>query len=101
MAKVLHFHGDTLLKGVFYDGAKAFGTPEDFTPVWNAAAGKWDRNLKPVTRTVTYKSRPSLHECDDRCMFAKGRTMQCECACGGKNHGNGFRAASIKIQAAA
>ena len=26
---------------------------------------------------------------DARCMFAKGKSMACECACGGKNHGKG------------
>lgn len=44
----------------------------------------------PVTRKVMYKSFPSKHECDARCMNAKGRTMNCECSCGGKNHGKGF-----------
>lgn len=42
-----------------------------------------------VTRTVEYKSLPSRHECDDRCMNATGRVMKCECRCGGKNHGRG------------
>jgi hypothetical protein len=42
-----------------------------------------------ITRKVVMKSSPSRHECDTRCMFATGRTMQCECACGGKNHGRG------------
>jgi hypothetical protein len=42
-----------------------------------------------VTRSVTYKSFASKHECDARCMNASGRTMNCECACGGKNHGKG------------
>lgn len=45
--------------------------------------GQWHR----VTRMVTLKSNPSRHECDPRCQNATGRTMQCECACGGKNHG--------------
>lgn len=43
----------------------------------------------PVTRTINYKSKPSLHECDSRCRHAKGRVMNCECSCGGKNHGIG------------
>jgi hypothetical protein len=42
-----------------------------------------------VTRTIQIKSNPTRHECDDRCMNATGRTMQCECKCGGKNHGRG------------
>lgn len=57
-------------------------------------AGTWgyvaDRNeWVRVTRSVTYKQFASKHECDARCMNATGRTMQCECACGGKNHGRG------------
>ena len=40
-----------------------------------------------ATRIVTLKSNPSLHECDTRCTHATGKTMQCECSCGGKNHG--------------
>ncbi len=39
----------------------------------------------PVTRTIYYANRPSLHKCDARCMSAKGHN--CECSCGGKNHG--------------
>ncbi len=42
-----------------------------------------------ATRVVQFKSNPSRHECDARCMNATGRTMQCECSCGGKNHGKG------------
>lgn len=37
----------------------------------------------PVTRSVTIKANPSRHECDARCMNATGRTMNCECQCGG------------------
>ena len=40
-------------------------------------------------RMITFKSNPSRHDCDARCVNAKGRTMNCECACGGKNHGKG------------
>lgn len=42
-----------------------------------------------VTRRVELKSNPSRHECNAKCMFAKGKTMACECACGGVNHGRG------------
>jgi|HubBroStandDraft_3_1064219.scaffolds.fasta_scaffold234067_2 hypothetical protein len=50
--------------------------------------GEWVK----ITRTVNYKKNPSKHECDARCMTASGRTMNCECACGGANHGkNGIR----------
>lgn len=58
-------------------------------PVWNGSS--WDDKPLPVTRMVTFKARPSLHECDARCMNATGRTMNCECSCGGKNHGRGAR----------
>ncbi len=51
------------------------------------AAGS--REPLPVTRSVTYKSNPSKHECDARCINAQGRVMNCECSCGGKNHGRG------------
>ena len=43
----------------------------------------------PVTRVVEFKSNPSRHECDSRCMNATGKIMRCECQCGGKNHGRG------------
>ena len=43
-----------------------------------------------VSRAIEYKRQPSKHECDARCIHATGRTMRCECACGGKNHGRGY-----------
>lgn len=42
-----------------------------------------------ANRTVRYKAFASKHMCDARCYNATGRTMQCECSCGGKNHGKG------------
>ena len=42
-----------------------------------------------ATRVVIRKRSPSNHKCDVRCLNATGRTMQCECSCGGKNHGKG------------
>ena len=42
-----------------------------------------------ITRQIEMKSNPSRHECDSRCLNATGRTMKCECSCGGKNHGRG------------
>lgn len=47
------------------------------------------RGWTRITRTVTMKANPSRHECDARCMNASGRTMNCECSCGGANHGKG------------
>ncbi len=40
-------------------------------------------------RMINYRSNPSRHDCDARCFNATGRTMNCECSCGGKNHGKG------------
>ena len=42
-----------------------------------------------TTRKVVLKSNPSRHECDARCLNASGKTMNCDCACGGANHGRG------------
>ena len=62
------------------------------TPVWDASkpeGQRWVAELMPVQRVINYKSNPSRHECDARCMNATGRTMNCECKCMGKNHGRG------------
>lgn len=45
--------------------------------------------ILPTTRMIEFKRQPSRHACDARCMNATGRTMKCECACGGVNHGRG------------
>lgn len=54
---------------------------------YDHASGAWVQ----CNRTVEFKSNPTRHECDDRCMNATGRVMKCECRCGGKNHGKGNR----------
>jgi hypothetical protein len=41
-------------------------------------------------RKIDYKKNPSLHKCGDKCRNAKG--PNCECACGGHNHGAGYSA---------
>lgn len=46
-------------------------------------------HLVKATRQIEFKSNPSRHACDSRCLNATGRIMKCECACGGKNHGRG------------
>lgn len=117
MAKTLYFSGETELKsfispmsnkefaerfpgvkGRRYDGySMMVGEPVDFVSVWQAVdptTGRpgYSHDYRPVDRVINYKSSPSLHECDARCMNASGRTMNCECSCGGKNHGRGFRA---------
>ncbi|WP_087866457.1 hypothetical protein [Comamonas thiooxydans] len=45
--------------------------------------------LLPVTRKIEFKSRPSLHECNVKCLNGK-HNGTCECQCGGKNHGAGL-----------
>lgn len=47
------------------------------------------REVLPVTRSINYKAFPSKHVCNAKCLHASGRTMNCECSCGGKNHGRG------------
>jgi hypothetical protein len=42
----------------------------------------------PAQRFIRFAKTPSLHKCDARCMGATG--PNCECSCGGKNHGRGF-----------
>lgn len=108
MAKVLYFNGETELKGVTSISNAAFafrfpgmkgrrfdsfsmmvGNPVDFVETFDRAVGRWRDDYRPVERVINFKSNPSRHECDARCMNASGRTMNCECACGGKNHGRG------------
>jgi hypothetical protein len=43
----------------------------------------------PVTRNIEYKSNPSKHECNTKCLNGK-HNGTCECKCGGKNHGAGM-----------
>lgn len=75
------------VKGRRYDGySMKVGNPVDFTPVYIQGQG-WSSNLLPVEREINYKERGSKHICDVRCMNATGRTMNCECSCGGVNHG--------------
>ena len=45
--------------------------------------------LVPVERAITYKSFPSRHECNAKCLNGK-HNGTCECQCGGKNHGAGM-----------
>jgi hypothetical protein len=47
------------------------------------AAGR----VLPVTRAIEFKKVKRLKQCDARCMYALG--PNCECKCGGKNHGRG------------
>lgn len=78
------------VKGRKYDGySMQVGCPIGHASAFVAGKG-WDHGpVLPVQRVVTFKSNPSRHECDARCMNASGKTMNCECACGGVNHGRG------------
>ena len=42
-----------------------------------------------VERKITFKSRPSLHVCNARCLNGR-HDGACECQCGGMNHGLGL-----------
>jgi hypothetical protein len=100
MANVKHFadiNGETveltgyMLGMSFADFAAKFpGIPgkrrDGYTMQTMRAA---DGREMPVTRSIEFKSNPSKHECDDRCLHATGKVMRCECSCGGKNHGKG------------
>lgn len=90
MAKVLFFNGDTELKpnSIHFVGKQRVGEPVDYVPVYVQGEG-WKHKYVVCERVVNYKSFASKHECDARCINASGRTMNCECACGGKNHGKG------------
>jgi len=74
--------------------------PELLSPVWRAI--RYDgytmwagypmsgaREPRPVTRKIEYKSQPSRHECNAKCLGGKA-TGICECKCGGQNHGRGM-----------
>jgi hypothetical protein len=107
MAKTLYFNGEIELanvqpldnaefakrfpgvKGRRYDGfTMKVGRVASEKPVYVQGQG-WVETLLPVERVINFKSNPSRHECDARCMNATGKTMNCECSCGGKNHGRG------------
>lgn len=49
--------------------------------------------LHPSGRRVHYSKKPSMHVCNAKCMGAMG--PDCECSCGGKNHGAGFIASGL------
>jgi hypothetical protein len=87
MAKIKYFNGDRELSGVYRDGKTVYGyvSKEDLVFV----PGKGWTGYVVAERAIEYKSNPSRHACDARCLNATGRIMKCECSCGGKNHGRG------------
>ncbi len=77
------------VKAKRYDSfAKLVGNPVDFVSVFDRNVLGWTNDYRPVQRTISYKVNGSKHVCDSRCMNAKGGN--CECSCGGKNHGRGY-----------
>lgn len=90
MANFRYFNGLVELKpkSIHHVGKMMLGEPIDYTPVYIQGEG-WKHNYLKANRVVRLKSNPIKHVCDARCMNATGRIMQCECACGGKNHGAG------------
>ena len=90
MAKIKHFAGTAELQGVHHRDGKLVGYVAKSDLFFVAGQG-W-QGYTAVERTVEYKSFPSRHVCDARCVNATGRIMKCECSCGGKNHGRGFSA---------
>jgi hypothetical protein len=95
MANIKYFNGSNELHKIREIGGKLFGyvNIEDLYFV----AGEGWKGFTAVERAVEFKSNPSRHVCDDRCVNATGRIMKCECSCGGKNHGRG---SSIMCEAA-
>jgi hypothetical protein len=69
------------LANVFHDGQ--FGTKASNFVGTCSVCGQRHQAM----RKVEYKAHPSKHECNAKCMGAHGRSMVCECKCGGKNHG--------------
>ena len=93
MANIKYFSGERELRSIIYNGGRASlpgsfeGYPEGVEPVFVEGIG-WTGRV-PADRIVNYKANPSRHDCDARCFNATGRVMNCECSCGGKNHGRG------------
>lgn len=96
MSKTKYFSGTTPVKDLFPLSNRRFlaigGVPSkhNYYDSFHRKAGHPatgpDATL-PVTRTIYFKSNPSLHKCDARCRHAKG--SNCECSCGGEFHGAG------------
>lgn len=87
MAKIKYFSGDKELSGIHERNGKLVGyaSKDDL----HFVAGQGWQGYLLADRKVEFKSNPSRHECDARCVNATGLIMKCECSCGGKNHGRG------------
>lgn len=59
---------------------------DDFSLLVGTIDGKYSTtSFLPVTRIIRFNELGSQHKCDARCVNAK--RGDCECSCGGKNHG--------------
>lgn len=93
-----YFSGDVELKGA-YPLSRAtvrelFPTGkiqkyDDFNLLVGTVDGQYRTSggFLPVTRIIRFNPEGSNHKCDGRCLNAK--RGDCECSCGGKNHGAG------------
>lgn len=55
-------------------------------PLYHYLAGRCAcGSMHFVERAIRRPNTPSNHKCDSRCVNARGRN--CECSCGGQNHG--------------
>lgn len=97
MAHMKYFHGTQELKAIHgmdrekfqqaFPGVK--GKRWDGFSMMVGYPLEGDRGIVPVERVIEFRSNPSRHACDSRCLNAQGKVMRCECSCGGKNHGRG------------
>jgi hypothetical protein len=80
MTQIRYFTGTEQLTSIQHDGS-IYTSAKHFTGLTA------DGRRVQVERAITRKSNPSNHKCDARCLNATG--FNCECSCGGKNHGAG------------
>jgi len=80
MANIRYFTGTEQLTSIRHDGS-IYSSAKHFTGLTA------DGRRVQVERAIQRKRNPSMHKCDARCLNATG--FQCECSCGGKNHGAG------------
>lgn len=108
MARIKYFHGTQELRNIHGMDREKFASA--FPGVTGKRYDGFSRmvgyplngvgGLLPVERVIEYKSNPSRHECDSRCVNAQGKIMRCECSCGGKNHGRGAFSGLAQMQLA-
>lgn len=93
-----YFSGDVELKGSYpmdraavralFPTGKIQNNGGTMSLLVGTVDGKYSlTNFLPVTRIVHFNALGSGHKCDARCLNAK--RGDCECSCGGKNHGAG------------